>query len=384
MKKSPIDFITLIVSQLSRLQAEGAPRWIGFVSYFHHMFPGLVVMAGLRAIETQHIVDVEIAGLSEAETRTYLETIDPQHPWRDLELVLPPRIAHNGVDALAKVPAGRANQDAMRSFAAFEGFTHGYLLIIPIASDRFGFLFVFCDAQMQPRLGDRIRLTMQLLMRPLSRAFADGPRPDALEPGARFYVDRRPGAALLIDPAGNVLHRNAAATHFMAADSFLRSTSTGRVPLGSPEAQAVFVQNFKSHHAEWPQSPASPIIFRDNAANGPIILRLFPFAPASFRSTAQGTLLVAGRQTLVTVSSMRIEPEKASRLLQRTFALSAVESALLLRLAEGDTLKEIAAQRGISFFTARNQLHSACGKLGVSRQTEAVALILRIVLAAQS
>jgi DNA-binding CsgD family transcriptional regulator len=50
--------------------------------------------------------------------------------------------------------------------------------------------------------------------------------------------------------------------------------------------------------------------------------------------------------------------------------LSPAESAVALAAASGLSNAEIAAERGCSLFTVRNQLASACRKLGVSSRAQ--------------
>ena len=56
--------------------------------------------------------------------------------------------------------------------------------------------------------------------------------------------------------------------------------------------------------------------------------------------------------------------------------LTAAETALVAALANGATVTEFAAQRGVSIHTARNQLKAVFQKTGARRQTE----LLRFVL----
>lgn len=65
------------------------------------------------------------------------------------------------------------------------------------------------------------------------------------------------------------------------------------------------------------------------------------------------------------------------RFLRDAFQLTDAEALVARRLVGGDTLAGIAATKGISLHTARSQLKSIMLKLGISRQSELVALLSR-------
>ena len=73
-------------------------------------------------------------------------------------------------------------------------------------------------------------------------------------------------------------------------------------------------------------------------------------------------------------SSLTLLPET----LREHFRLSPAEARLAIALAQGDSLKEIAEQRGVTFGTVRAQLASIFDKTGVHRQSELVKLLLGI------
>ncbi len=64
--------------------------------------------------------------------------------------------------------------------------------------------------------------------------------------------------------------------------------------------------------------------------------------------------------------------------LKACYRLTDSEADIALRLAEGRSLKEIAKQRGASLHTVRNQVKAAFNKTATRRQSELVALVLRL------
>lgn len=73
---------------------------------------------------------------------------------------------------------------------------------------------------------------------------------------------------------------------------------------------------------------------------------------------------------------LAIRPEPDERLvtsqLQQVFGLSHAEAETVLRLADGATPAEIAASRGVSIFTVRNQIKAALSKTACRRQSDLV------------
>jgi len=75
---------------------------------------------------------------------------------------------------------------------------------------------------------------------------------------------------------------------------------------------------------------------------------------------------------------------KLREVVQASFALTAAETEIMLRIANGMTLKETAADLGISVNTVRNHLQAIYAKSGVNRQGDLVLIVtqLSIILSA--
>lgn len=70
-------------------------------------------------------------------------------------------------------------------------------------------------------------------------------------------------------------------------------------------------------------------------------------------------------------------PARHEESVLHALGFSPAETALTLALADGRTLAEHAAERGVSLETVRSQLKGAMSKAGVSRQAELVRLAMR-------
>jgi pimeloyl-ACP methyl ester carboxylesterase/DNA-binding CsgD family transcriptional regulator len=99
--------------------------------------------------------------------------------------------------------------------------------------------------------------------------------------------------------------------------------------------------------------------------------------PESLRLLAEG----ATRALLIA----RDQPSDNLRsVVQASFALTAAESDIMLKIAAGVTLKQAAAELGISINTVRNHLQAIYAKSGVNRQSDLVLIVtqLSVILSA--
>jgi DNA-binding CsgD family transcriptional regulator len=85
----------------------------------------------------------------------------------------------------------------------------------------------------------------------------------------------------------------------------------------------------------------------------------------------------ASAHTLM-VLSRNVGASGVQGVLRDAFGLTASEADLAVLVTESRTLNEIAASRGTSIHTVRNQIKSALAKTGCRRQVELVALVERL------
>jgi len=76
--------------------------------------------------------------------------------------------------------------------------------------------------------------------------------------------------------------------------------------------------------------------------------------------------------------------DRLKRVIQTSFGLTAAESEITMRLADGMTLKDAAGQLRISVNTARNHLQSVFDKSGIKRQSDLILVVtqLSVILSA--
>jgi DNA-binding CsgD family transcriptional regulator len=81
---------------------------------------------------------------------------------------------------------------------------------------------------------------------------------------------------------------------------------------------------------------------------------------------------------LIAAVSFHDSPLPCEVLLARLFALTPAEARLARCLSKGDTLKEAAMALKIKLSTVRSQLSSLFAKTGTRRQSQLVALLVRV------
>jgi DNA-binding CsgD family transcriptional regulator len=115
---------------------------------------------------------------------------------------------------------------------------------------------------------------------------------------------------------------------------------------------------------------AEPIIVqrRDKL---PVISRIWPFEGLT-HSSEQDV------HTLVTLNALEPKPGPSAAILAKTFQLTTREAKLACVMASGVPLQIAAREMEISWETARTQLKSVFAKTYTHRQSELVALLLRV------
>ena len=83
-----------------------------------------------------------------------------------------------------------------------------------------------------------------------------------------------------------------------------------------------------------------------------------------------------GVVSLAFVTTTESTPGPREHWLCQWWGLTNAEAELTVKLARGQSLEAIAAERGVALSTARSQLRSVFGKTQTKRQAELVALVL--------
>jgi DNA-binding CsgD family transcriptional regulator len=178
----------------------------------------------------------------------------------------------------------------------------------------------------------------------------------------RSVLDYMPRPVIVVGPQGRIAHLNAAAIERLeqmpmieAKQGLLRFVGPGGDALRDAFEAAAHVQS---------ALPSSVLI---RTTDGPKMV--FTFLPLDGREPGQ--VLIVSQELPLALA--------VPRRLRALLGLTAAEAEVAIRLAEGATLRAIAAERGVAETTVKVQLKTLMRKLGCRRQLE-VAVLLRSLL----
>jgi DNA-binding CsgD family transcriptional regulator len=162
---------------------------------------------------------------------------------------------------------------------------------------------------------------------------------------------------LVVESSGDIIAKNPCADRILGR--MFRAIAKERSGIRLPQSLLTAL-NTK------PRQPA----FLDIDKARPIVVHNFPAHMSS------------GHVILVIVDLNEFKPPKTG-ILHAGFKLTRCEARLAVALSTGLTLKEIAKVYGVGIGTLRGQLKSIFAKTATTRQPELVALLARMVIAAE-
>ncbi len=177
----------------------------------------------------------------------------------------------------------------------------------------------------------------------------------------------RPGVAL-IDERGDVVSVNKTLeTVLGAADQLVVRRGRIAAVLASENAKLQAAIAHCAGSAD-DRSIARDIPVWGLRGSAPLIVSVCP---------VRGSAVPAGADRPVLIVAVDTAPSVGldDRFLRDAFQLTDAEALVAKRLVGGDTLSDIAETKGITLHTARSQLKSVMSKMGVSRQSELVAML---------
>jgi DNA-binding CsgD family transcriptional regulator len=216
------------------------------------------------------------------------------------------------------------------------------------------------------------------LQRSLSRAWSMGQRlgaQRAIDEALADFIDRLPGAVMLVRADGRVEHANDAARTIVAARDGL-CVETGVLEAKSLQPRARLRRLIGAAAARDPECRSS------GAMSAPRPSGKRPYAILVSPARGEPALVYHNEPlALVCVSDLEAQPRLATRSLREVFGLTAAEAQIARWLFEGASLRETAEATGVSVATVRNQLARIFENTGVNRQATLISLMLRTVFA---
>ena len=172
-------------------------------------------------------------------------------------------------------------------------------------------------------------------------------------------VDLLDDAVLIVDARGALLHRNVRGTALLSRE-VVSMDAEGRLTFVEPNVATFFARILDGRLV----LPATRALAVD--PNG------LPRASLFMERLDE-------HHFVLWIRSADPLPWRARHWVAETFGLSGAEARLIVALTEGLTPPDVAERFGIALGTVRVQLRSIYGKLGVKRQSEIVARVMRLL-----
>ena len=216
------------------------------------------------------------------------------------------------------------------------------------------------------------------MQRSLSRAWTMGQRlgaQRAVNEALADFIDRLPGAVMLVTADGRVEHANESARAIFAARDGL-CVASGVLEAKSLQPRSRLRRLIGEAAARDPDRRAG------GAMSVPRPSGKRPYAVLVTPARGDPALTYHHDPlALVCVSDLESQPRLATKSLRDVFGLTAAEAQIARWLFEGASLRETAEATGVSVATVRNQLARIFEKTGVNRQAALISLMLRTVFA---
>ncbi len=186
----------------------------------------------------------------------------------------------------------------------------------------------------------------------------------------RSALDRLEVGVVLLDEAGKVAQINRAAAEVLGPEAPLRAEVGDALAAADPDVQRELCRMVArmvgaSHD---PSMRASEHLELPRPAMHPLRLLLVPL---------QGEGRSSGRACALFVSDREVGVELPEEVVRRHYGLTAAEARVVARLLRGLDIDGVADELKVTRETVRSHLKRVYGKVGTTRQSELVALVLR-------
>jgi DNA-binding CsgD family transcriptional regulator/PAS domain-containing protein len=186
----------------------------------------------------------------------------------------------------------------------------------------------------------------------------------------RALLDSSPDALLLLSQTGEIRVANAAA-HVLLEQNELIGAERGYVRARDPESHARLIQAIGRVGAPMGRGgPESLVLANDDTTLWITIGRLTPPGDSPLSTDAPAVV--------VTLTDPALRPRLVAEPLQRLYGLTPAEAHVALLLADGLAADEVALRTGVVLDTVRTHIKRILSKTRLNRQSELVALVLRV------
>jgi DNA-binding CsgD family transcriptional regulator len=178
-------------------------------------------------------------------------------------------------------------------------------------------------------------------------------------------LDRMGYGGVVLDPAGQVLRINSAATRLLA-ENF--PDVAGRESTSRDQALRALLRRSSATSSKSKMEEAWLVVQREAVGKRPLIVHVVPIE----------TEAASGPHGVVILVDLAVIAKPSPESLQRIFFLTPAEAKLAIEIACGKSLDSVAECNRVTVATARKQLASVFAKTYTRRQAELVALLARV------
>jgi DNA-binding CsgD family transcriptional regulator/PAS domain-containing protein len=228
----------------------------------------------------------------------------------------------------------------------------------------------FSDAELGvlARIGPHIEKSLRLSIRLLDSELVKGELGDAL---ARVGI-----GVFALDSLGRVIFSNPTGQRLLGEQLDI-SQQRLRIGLGSDRdsIDKIISSALRGEAADVLAEP-KPILLRRTSQDSPLVVYLLPIKTPSL---IEAQFLTHARAIVLVIEPKSGEPADPA-LVRDIFGLTLGEARVAAQIGYGLNPRDAAEKLGIAEETARNVLKRVFSKVGVSRQSELVALLTKLVL----
>ncbi len=221
-----------------------------------------------------------------------------------------------------------------------------------------------------PHLWRALRISRTLGLNSLSRdAFAGG-------------LDGLGLPAFVLDANARILAVNALGEQVLSAGQVLTSNRNGELKAAANPVNDKLTAAIKSAAAG---ALTAPLPLRLEVGDPPCVRVGWIMSVGRNLDQAKGPLARLGEHwgsfgaAFLVLTESALDSDIPAELIEAVFGLSAAEARLVKALIDGRTLQEHAATSGVTINTVRSQLYSVFAKTGATRQSQLVAMVLRVI-----
>jgi DNA-binding CsgD family transcriptional regulator len=188
--------------------------------------------------------------------------------------------------------------------------------------------------------------------------------------------DPENAACIVINDRRRIIHADANATAMLEDGGLVRRDVSHRLVFADWQTDRQFETALRAVDKSETHCPRS-LEVQDGPGGEPLACRIAHLEPDRLDYSPFGILLGNTERCFLIALSGERRRESKDEAIRDRYGLTGQETNVVLQVAEGLTLREIAELREVSIHTVRNQIKSAMSKMDARRQSDLVRIVER-------